>query len=78
MQSAEAAASNLDATIATAARLFLERLPLRYELIEILLYGSRARGDHGPDSDVDIALVLKGARSDAMKPVVRSPTLPTT
>ena len=29
-------------------------------MIDAILYGSRARGDHKPDSDADIAVVLKG------------------
>ena len=29
-----------------------------------ILYGSRARGDHKPDSDADIAVILKGERGD--------------
>ncbi len=29
-------------------------------LVSVILYGSRARGDHGPDSDVDVAVVLRG------------------
>ena len=30
-------------------------------------YGSRARGDHKPDSDADIAVILKGERGDRYK-----------
>jgi len=30
-------------------------------LDRVLLYGSRARGDAGPESDVDVLVVLKGA-----------------
>jgi predicted nucleotidyltransferase len=29
-------------------------------LIKIVLYGSRARGDYGKDSDTDIAIVVRG------------------
>ena len=31
------------------------------ELVEVLLYGSRASGDHCPESDLDILLVKKSA-----------------
>jgi uncharacterized protein len=29
------------------------------KLVRVLLYGSRARGDHGADSDYDVLVVLK-------------------
>jgi len=29
-------------------------------LERLVLYGSRARGDHDPDSDIDIAVVIRG------------------
>lgn len=28
------------------------------ELLEVLLFGSRARGDHRPDRDVDLVLII--------------------
>jgi predicted nucleotidyltransferase len=42
-----------------AVRAFLARLPAGFPLERALLYGSRARGDHRPDSDADIALILR-------------------
>jgi predicted nucleotidyltransferase len=30
------------------------------KLQQVLLYGSRARGDHGPDSDYDVLVVVEG------------------
>jgi len=33
--------------------------------LQILLFGSRARGDHRPDSDIDIAVVIDGTEEDA-------------
>ena len=29
------------------------------ELVKVILFGSRARGDHKPNSDIDILIVLK-------------------
>jgi len=46
------------------AQAFLRRLPDSYDVAQAILFGSRARGDHRPDSDLDLAVVLKGARKD--------------
>jgi uncharacterized protein len=55
---------SLDPDTLRAAQAFLGRLRGKYAPLRALLYGSRARGDHGPDSDVDIAVLLKGRRGD--------------
>ena len=34
------------------------------ELVEVLLYGSRARGDHCPESDLDILVVSKTGKQN--------------
>ncbi len=47
-----------------AAREFMRRLEGKYPLVEGIVFGSRARGDHKPDSDADLAVVLKGRRGD--------------
>ena len=57
----------LDAETERAARAFLKRLEGKYPLIEAILFGSRARGDHKPDSDADIALILEGEKGDRYK-----------
>ncbi len=57
----------LDAKTERAARAFLKRLEGKYPVIEGILYGSRARGDHRPDSDADIAVILRGERGDRSK-----------
>jgi len=57
----------LDAETERAARAFLKRLEGKYPLIEAILFGSRARGDHKPDSDADIAVILKGEKGDRYK-----------
>lgn len=53
-----------DADTERAARAFLKRLDGKYLVVEGILYGSRARGDHRPDSDADLAVILKGRRGD--------------
>lgn len=57
----------LDAETERAARVFMQKLEGKYPAIEGLVYGSRARGDHKPDSDTDLAVILKGARGDRYK-----------
>jgi predicted nucleotidyltransferase len=57
-------ARRIDANTEHAARTFLKRLEGKYAVVEALVYGSRARGDHRPDSDADIAIILKGERGD--------------
>ena len=57
----------LDAETERAARVFMQRIEGKYPTIEGLVYGSRARGDHRPDSDADLAVILKGERGDRYK-----------
>ncbi len=40
---------------------------LKEDLVEVILYGSCARGDYTEDSDVDIALITKCDRLEAKK-----------
>lgn len=47
-----------------AATAFLAKLSGTYDVAQAILFGSRARGDHRPDSDLDLAIVLNGARAD--------------
>ena len=47
-----------------AVSAFLEKLHGTYDVSETILFGSRARGDHRPDSDLDLAVVLNGMRGD--------------
>jgi len=37
------------------------RIAGRYPVVGAWLFGSRARGDHRPDSDADVAVLLSGA-----------------
>lgn len=49
-----------------AVELFMAHLPdaALPDISKVLLYGSRARGDHRADSDIDLAIVLPGADPD--------------
>jgi uncharacterized protein len=59
-----APAFSIDAATERAARAFLKRLEGKYPVVESILYGSRARGEHLPDSDADLAVILRGERGD--------------
>jgi predicted nucleotidyltransferase len=47
-----------------AAMTFLEKLRGTYDVARAIMFGSRARGDYGPDSDLDLAVILNGGRGD--------------
>ncbi len=40
---------------------------MKDDLVEVVLYGSCARGDYTEDSDIDIALITKSDRLEAQK-----------
>jgi len=46
--------------------LISERLPLH----QMILFGSRARGDGGPDSDMDVLVVLDGPADKRARDIV--------
>jgi predicted nucleotidyltransferase len=48
----------LDKATIDAVYLFMEQLQTRHSIHAAFVYGSRARGTHRPDSDVDLAVVL--------------------
>jgi len=48
----------LDPDTESAVRDFLARIPADIRLDRAILFGSRARGEHTPDSDADLALIL--------------------
>ena len=54
----------LDEQTLRATRAFLKLIAPRYEVGEALLFGSRARNTHTPDSDADVAIVMRGATGD--------------
>ena len=51
-----------DAVVASTLRDLDRRLQRRFgpRYVKLMLFGSRARRDHGPDSDADVAVVLRG------------------
>lgn len=52
----------IDPDTERAARAFIARVASQYELAGAILFGSRARQNHRPDSDADIAVLLPGPR----------------
>ena len=59
----------IDSATRQATRAFLERVAGQYDLAEAFLYGSRARGTQRPDSDADVAVVLRGAHEQRLATV---------
>jgi predicted nucleotidyltransferase len=54
--------SSVDVDTARATRAFVERVAAQYPISGAILFGSRARGSYRPDSDADIAVLLRGHR----------------
>ncbi len=54
--------SQLEALLQTLRRELAKALGL--ELDEVVLYGSRARGEARPDSDIDVLIVVNGELPD--------------
>lgn len=55
-----ASQSGNESKVLTATHEFLRRVSARYSVKSAILFGSRARGTHRPDSDVDLSVVLRG------------------
>ena len=51
----------IDPATARATSLFVRRIAAQYDLRAAILFGSRARQTHRPDSDADVAVLLRGA-----------------
>jgi antitoxin ChpS len=71
----------IDATVLTHALRDLERrMRNRFgaRFVKLILFGSRARGDHRPNSDADVAVVLQGPLRDrwATKEAIIEDTYP--
>jgi len=54
--------NHIDPATRTAVTRFIERIAARYDIAGSILYGSRARGGSRPDSDADVAVLLRGER----------------
>lgn len=50
----------LDADTENAVRAFLAKAARHYDVTGAILFGSRARHGHRPDSDADVAVLLRG------------------
>jgi predicted nucleotidyltransferase len=50
----------IDRETAHALQCFLAKIADRFDLAGAILYGSRARGTHRPDSDADVVVLLRG------------------
>lgn len=53
---------HIDYSTESAVRHFVSLIAERYDIAEVIVYGSRARGTHRPDSDADVAVLLRGER----------------
>lgn len=60
------AVNRIDHDTEDAVRRFLSLVASRYDMAGAILYGSRARGTHGPDSDADVAVLLKGEHEKSL------------
>lgn len=56
--------NRIDHDTEQAVRRFLDGLADQYDIVGAIVYGSRARGRHRPDSDADVAVLLRGERRD--------------
>ncbi|MEO8409317.1 MAG: nucleotidyltransferase domain-containing protein [Propionivibrio sp.] len=52
--------NHVDHETEEAVRRFVALIAPRYDMAGAIVYGSRARGTHRPDSDVDVAILLNG------------------
>lgn len=55
-----ASPNDIDTETLNAARAFLDAVGKRYVTVGAILFGSRARHSHRPDSDADLAVLLNG------------------
>lgn len=55
---------NIDPDTVKAARAFIAKVASQYDLSGAILFGSRAQQQHRPDSDADIAVLLRGRHGE--------------
>jgi antitoxin ChpS len=55
-------AFKIDAKTERAIHSFISRIAKHYMLKGVILFGSRARDTHRPDSDTDLAILLQGTK----------------
>ena len=53
-------ARTIDAATSAALRAFVQKISLREDFAAAILFGSRARRSHHPESDADVAVLLSG------------------
>ena len=51
---------HMDHDTEETVRRFLGLIANRYNMVGAIVFGSRARGTHSPDSDADVAVLLSG------------------
>ena len=58
--------TEIDPETRNAVSAFLEKLVGRFEMVDVILFGSRSRQGHRPDSDADIVVLLRGGHGNRM------------
>ena len=58
---AKASAYSLDKSTLEAVLQFRQSIEAIFPAKALILFGSRARGDHRPESDADVAILLEGS-----------------
>jgi len=58
--------TEIDPETRNAVSAFVEKLVGRFEMVDVILFGSRSRQGHRPDSDADIVVLLRGVHGNRM------------
>lgn len=58
---------HFDPATQQAIRRYMSVIERQYDTAGAILYGSRARGTHRPDSDADLAILLRGAHQERLR-----------